>query len=195
MSASRSRPTQKPTSDDDVWPRCVQRVARGEERALRELYEAFAPRLLGLAYRIVGRMDEAEEALQDAFVQVWKNAARFDPERASVDAWLLLIVRRKAIDRLRRRRGQPALAGTGSEDLSHKLIDFSPSPADSAGEHPVLRQVRALPPRQREALELAFFDGYTQAEIDQLKDQPLGTVKSDIRRALARLRQGGAHHD
>ena len=195
MSLRVTQPNDANADPQQAWAACLRKIAERDQEALHQLYKAYSHRLLGLAFRIIGQMDEAEEALQDGFLQVWKHAHRYDPKRASVETWIFLIVRRKCIDRLRRRRRQPPLYPVADSDADGNLVDFSPSPADQASDHPILNQLRALPPRQREALELAFFDGYTQSEIAALKDQPLGTVKSDIRRALQRLRQGGVSHD
>ncbi|MFP4283429.1 MAG: sigma-70 family RNA polymerase sigma factor, partial [Opitutales bacterium] len=114
-----------PPPSPDPWPPVLRRVAAGDAHALRALYEAFAPRLLGLAVRILGSGAEAEEALQDSFVQVWRQARRFDPERASVETWLFLIVRRRCIDRLRRARGQPPRHAFPQEEVLDKLVDFA----------------------------------------------------------------------
>jgi RNA polymerase sigma-70 factor, ECF subfamily len=190
------RPREATTAPpEDPWRPVLRAVAAGEAGALRRLHEAFAPRLLGLARRILGDDAEAEEAVQDAFVQAWKRACGFDPERASVEAWLFLLVRSRSIDRLRRRRRQtPLIFGVEDED---KLVDFEAGGerAEPREEHPAVRSLRGLPTSQREALELAFFEGYTQAEIAVLLNKPLGTVKSDMRRALQRLREGGIAHE
>tara|TARA_B110000438_G_scaffold297797_1_gene344785 strand:+ start:2034 stop:2489 length:456 start_codon:yes stop_codon:yes gene_type:complete len=146
---------------------------------------------MGLAYRILERRPEAEEVLQDTFVQVWKSASRFNPKRSSVKTWLFLITRSRAIDRLRRLRGQAHLTSTPFDETYDKGVEFDlPSDTDREN-HPALRRLKALSPRQRETLELAFFEGYTHAEIANLKNTPLGTVKSDIRRSLQRLNTKG----
>lgn len=174
---------------------CLQRVASGDEAALRELYNLFAPQLMGLAYRILERRQEAEEVIQDTFIQVWKNAHRFDPTRSSAKTWLYLITRSRAIDRLRRLRGQAPLVSTPFDETAEQTVAFD-QPSDSELEnHPALRRLKALSPRQRETIELAFFEGYTHAEIANLKDIPLGTVKSDIRRSLQRLKTNGGPSD
>lgn len=173
----------------------LQKVAEGDQRALRDLYNTFAPQLMGLAYRILERRQEAEEVIQDCFVQVWKQASRFDPKRSSAKTWLYLIVRSRAIDRLRKLRGQAPLSSTPLEIVIDRGIDADRPTENEVENHPALRRLKSLSPRQRETIELAFFEGYTHAEIANLKDIPLGTVKSDIRRSLQRLRTKGGHSD
>lgn len=194
MSLNTPSPAQRECPTQDEWATYLRRVADGDEMAIRRLYESFSPRLLGLAYRILGRMDDAEEALQDSFVQIWKKASSYDPEKASVETWVFLIVRRRSIDRLRSLRRQPPLYSADSPLAETNVVDFANSSTVDADHESIRRQLHALPPQQREALELAFLDGYTHSEIADIKNEPLGTVKSNIRRALQRLRKGGISH-
>lgn len=159
--------------------------------ALRRLYDAFAPRLLGLARRILIRPSDAEEVIQDSFLTVWKRAGDYDPERASVESWLFMIVRHKSIDRLRAQNRRSNIEVQWPEHSSNIIAFSQEDEGHDFQDEPALRALRALPPHQREPLELAFFEGHTHREIAQIVNRPLGTIKSEIRRALARLRKGG----
>jgi RNA polymerase sigma-70 factor (ECF subfamily) len=172
----------------------MRRIEAREADALGELYDQHAGRLLGLAQRILGAGGEAEEIVQETFLYVWRAAASFDPARGSVLTWLLIVTRSRAIDRLRTRR--PAASGGGPMRSLEELGEGPASPddveADSAG-----RQWRSLcrtaigelPPDQRRALELAYFEGLTQEEIAAKTSTPLGTVKTRVRLGLMKLRE------
>lgn len=177
---------------------CVRRIAAGEAAALKELYRAYAHRIFGLAAHILGHNADAEEVVQDTFLRVWKSAARYDPERASVETWLFLITRSRSIDRLRQRRRRQELDDAFEEDPTvSNTVPFDPTQRTDEADAAALAQraLGGLPPQQREPLELAFFEGYTHQEIAHALNRPLGTIKSEIRRALARLRQGGFRYD
>jgi len=166
------------------------RMARGEGDAVAELYDRHARPIYSLAMRILGDTTEAEDVVQEVFSQAWRQASRYNASRGAVAAWLLTLTRSRAIDRLRARRARP---GAVSDDrLAERLPDAGP-PADSQvlSSEQVAR-VRAaldgLPLLQRAAIELAFFEGLTHAEIAQRLEQPLGTVKTRIRGAMLKLR-------
>jgi RNA polymerase sigma-70 factor, ECF subfamily len=160
-------------------------VARGEEDALAALYDRFGPTAYGLALRVVRDAELAEDVVQEAFLSLWRTAGRFVPERARAGTWLLTLVHRRAVDLVRReerRRAEP--------------IETAPEAADAAAEEaPWLQlereRVRAalasLPDAQREAIELAYYGGFTQAELADRLGQPLGTIKSRMFVGLARL--------
>jgi RNA polymerase sigma factor (sigma-70 family) len=160
-------------------------VARGEEDALAALYDRFGRTAYGLALRVVRDAELAEDVVQEAFLSLWRTAGRFVPERARAGTWLLTLVHRRAVDLVRReerRRADP--------------IESAPEAADAAAEEaPWLRlereRVRAalasLPDAQREAIELAYYGGFTQAELADRLGQPLGTIKSRMFAGLARL--------
>jgi len=166
------------------------RMARGKGDAVAELYDRHARPIYSLAMRILGDTTEAEDVVQEVFSQAWRQASRYNASRGAVAAWLLTLTRSRAIDRLRARRARP---GAVSDDrLAERLPDAGP-PADSQvlSSEQVAR-VRAaldgLPLLQRAAIELAFFEGLTHAEIAQRLEQPLGTVKTRIRGAMLKLR-------
>jgi RNA polymerase sigma-70 factor (ECF subfamily) len=158
-------------------------VADGDRRAFSALYDRYAPRLLGLIVRILGIRCEAEDVLQDTFLQVWSSAGRFDPAKAPADVWLMLLARSRALDRLRRRK--PVADGW----VERAAVDDPP--AEAGRKEEACRAHAAvcnLPPHQRQAVELAFFQGLTHEEIAARLNAPLGTVKTRIRQGLIRLR-------
>lgn len=169
----------------------VRRVGSGDSDALAELYERYAGMLNALALRVVSDPADAEEVLQEAFLQVWNQATRYDPARSSVSTWLVLITRSRAIDRLRSRKvGDRTVAAARDESGD---LHTSPSGARNVLMSERRGRLRAeldkIPAEQREVLELAFFDGMTQREIAERTDTPLGTVKTRTLLAMRKLRQ------
>jgi RNA polymerase sigma factor (sigma-70 family) len=158
-------------------------VASSDEAALAELYDRFGGVAYRLALRILRDDALAQDAVQEAFLAVWRSADRFLAERASASTWVLTLVHRRAVDLVRReerRRGEPL------GEVEEPLVDDT--------EHVFRRRVvqealRRLPSEQREALELAYYGGYTQSELADHLGQPLGTVKSRMFAGLGRLRE------
>jgi RNA polymerase sigma factor (sigma-70 family) len=162
-------------------------VARGEEWAIAELYDRHGRLAYGLALRILRDPALAEDAVQDAFLAAWRAAARFVPERSKASTWLLTLVHRRAVDLVRReerRRAEP-------------LDTVEPASGEATDEVVWLRferervqeALRALPDTQREALELAYYGGFSQSELADRLGQPLGTIKSRMFAGLSRLRE------
>jgi RNA polymerase sigma-70 factor (ECF subfamily) len=155
-----------------------------------ELYDRHARPIYSLALRILGDATEAEDIVQEVFSQAWKQAARYNAARGAVGAWLLTLTRSRAIDRLRAKRARPG--DVSDERVADQLVDAGP-PADLLvlSSEQVAR-VRAaldeLPLLQRAAIELAYYEGLTHAEIADRLEQPLGTVKTRIRLAMLKLR-------
>ena len=171
-------------ASDDVL---LRRIAAKDPRALRELYERCGPVALAVANRILRSAPEAEDVLQDAFVEAWKNADRFDARRGTAVAWILSITRSRALDRLRARAAsERARASLQAEDTA-----AVPLPIESATqrqERDRLQEALAtLPPEQRAVLQLAYFEGLTQGEIAARTGEPLGTIKTRCRLALEKL--------
>jgi RNA polymerase sigma-70 factor, ECF subfamily len=170
----------------------IRRVASGDADALAELYDRHSRALFSLALRILGDPREAEEAVQDVFAQAWKQAARYDTSRGAVVAWLLMMTRSRAIDRVRSRRGLPALASDG-EYLLGAVKDPGRGPESETLSAEQVTQMRraldTLPLVQRIAIELAFYEGLTHVEIAERLEQPLGTIKTRIRLGLMKLRE------
>jgi RNA polymerase sigma factor (sigma-70 family) len=162
-------------------------VARGEEDALAALYDRFGRTAYGLALRVVRDPELAEDVVQEAFLSLWRSAGRFVPERSRAGTWLLTLVHRRAVDLVRReerRRADP--------------IEIAPEAVDAAAEEaPWLRLERervqaalaSLPDAQREAIELAYYGGFTQSELAERLGEPLGTIKSRMFSGLANLRE------
>jgi RNA polymerase sigma-70 factor (ECF subfamily) len=168
----------------------LRRCARGDETAFGEFYDATSTRAWGMALRVLRNRAQAEEVVQEAYLQAWRQASRFDPARGSAGAWLLTIVHRSAVDRVR-----SAEASTRRERtyLDQHHVAPEPDTTSSAVEASVEAQrVRAalagLTELQREAVELAYWGGYTHTEVAGILEIPLGTAKTRIRDGLIRLR-------
>jgi RNA polymerase sigma-70 factor (ECF subfamily) len=158
----------------------VHRLRAGDQGALVELYDSYAGLINGLALRILRHTSDAEDVVQEVFVQVWRQAERFDPARGSVEAWLCTIARSRALDRLRRREAR-------REEPSESAP--APTAVPSTAEALAVRKaLDCLSTDQRRALELAYYEGLSQSEIAERLAEPLGTVKTRIRTAMIRLR-------
>jgi len=166
----------------------LERCARADERALHELYERVSPLLFATLTRILRRRALAEEALQDVFVSIWQRAGQFKATRGSPMAWMVSIARYRAIDLLRHER----LGPVSVPDIPERG-EPEPSPAEEAPWLPAAglmeRCLGLLNDRQRNCLELAFVGGNSHEDISRLTGNPLGTVKSWIRRGLNSLRE------
>ena len=170
----------------------VARMAARDSGALTELHQAHVSLLYGLVRRILVDHEDVREVVQDTFVKAWNQANTYRPERGEVHAWLVFIARNQAIDRLRRRsRRAAALA-----EFAKEADDSEPAPRDSTERRDLLDQtLTGLSPEQRQALELAFFRGCSQAEIAAEMKTPVGNVKNHLRRGLLKLRQIIQRHD
>jgi len=169
----------------------LSRMAQGEGDAVAELYDRHARPVYSLALRILGDVTEAEDVVQEVFSQAWRQASRYNTSRGAVAAWLLTMARSRAIDRLRARRSRPKSAS--DEHAADTIVDTA-LPVDSQViSFEQITRVRAaldeLPMLQKLAIELAYFEGFTHAEIAERLEQPLGTVKTRIRLALMKLRE------
>jgi len=169
----------------------VERMIAGDESALSTLYDRYSSMLFSMLMRILKDTSAAEEILQDLFLQLWRNPSRFDPSRGSLPSWLLVIGRNRAISRLRSRERREV-----SEDSDGFSMDSIPSPGnieEEAQRSQLAQRLRSamatLPPEQREAVELAYFEGMSQTEIATRTGSPLGTVKSRVRTAMQSLKQ------
>jgi RNA polymerase sigma-70 factor, ECF subfamily len=164
-------------------------VARGDEGALTELYDRVSRVAYGLALRVLRDERHAEDAVQEAFLQVWRSAATFRAERAKASTWILTLVHRRAVDLVRReerRHADPltddSVAGEAPEQTEEAAwLRFERERVQSA--------LRQLPDVQREALELAYYGGFSQSELADRLGVPLGTIKSRMFAGLARLRE------
>jgi RNA polymerase sigma-70 factor (ECF subfamily) len=169
----------------------VAMVARGDEDALAELYDRVGRVAYGLAFRVLRDERHAEDAVQEAFLAVWRTAASFRAERAKASTWILTLVHRRAVDLVRREERRRA------EPLSDELVTTHEAQAVPTEEAAWLRferervqsALKQLPDVQREALELAYYGGFSQSELAERLGVPLGTIKSRMFAGLARLRE------
>ena len=166
-------------------------VARGDEDALAELYDRVGRTAFGLAHRVLRDERHAEDAVQEAFLAVWRTAASFRAERAKASTWILTLVHRRAVDLVRREERrrteplgdahEPALAGESEATEEAAWIRFERERVQSA--------LKQLPDVQREAIELAYYGVFSQSELAEKLGVPLGTIKSRMFSGLARLRE------
>ncbi len=180
-------PRQRHLSDEAL----VALVARGDESALGELYDRVGRVAYGIAYRVLRDDRLAEDAVQEGFLAVWRAAATFRAERAKASTWIVTLVHRRAVDIVRReerRRAEPLESETRAD-----AVDPIGSAEDVAWlgfeRDRVQHALRSLPDTQREAIELAYYGGYSQSELAERLGVPLGTIKSRMFAGLARLRE------
>jgi RNA polymerase sigma-70 factor (ECF subfamily) len=171
----------------DVSVRLLRRCADGDRAAFRALYDVWSPRLYGVALRITRQPALAADAMHDAFVQIWQQAARFDPARGSADAFLISFVRYRALDLVRRRtREMPGYEAEDRADETPDALAQLVGNAEAAALHHCLSMLDA---DRRRLVLMAFVDGLSHSELAEKLKLPLGTVKSWIRRSLASLRE------
>lgn len=165
-------------------------IALGSRQAFEKLYRDSSPRLFAICLRIVPQRAEAEDVLQEVYATVWHKAAQYDVERAGAMAWLAMIARNKAIDRI---RSQPQTRKIAPLELAEEIPDPSASPqldAQASADRVRLDEcLKQLDERRRSLIRAAFFDGSTYEELAVRIGSPLGTVKSWIRRSLLQLRE------
>jgi RNA polymerase sigma-70 factor (ECF subfamily) len=167
----------------------LERIAAGESAALEALYDRHSRAAYALARWLVGGAEQAEDVVQDAFLAVWRQAASFDSRRGSPQAWLYTIVRHRAIDLLRRTKSQcTAIDDLAAENIVDTRHDVEAEVTLNAQRATVRGAILRLPPAQRRAIELAYFQGLTHHEIAARLCLPLGTVKGRLRIALQKLR-------
>jgi RNA polymerase sigma-70 factor (ECF subfamily) len=178
----------------------LRRLKSHDEQALGELYELYAPWVFGLALRILQDEGEAEEVLSDVFVQVWDHIGQHDPRRGPLAPWVLSITRNRSLDALRRRRRWWRKAERWERARTAEAGDelAAPDPAEAAVpgwpvHQEVHRALASLPEEQRRVVLLAYFEGLTHSEIARRTGQPLGTVKTRLRIAQAKLAEALRH--
>ena len=174
----------------------IAQIGRRDQGAFGALYDRLSGPLYSLAFKMLGDASDAQDALQEVFVQIWSRASTYDPEKSSVFSWAVLLTRSRAIDRLRARdRRLRVVVESTAENKVAEATDASTveSAADTANKKDEAAHVRSLlnnlPEDQRQAIELAFFGHHTHHEIAAQLGQPLGTVKARIRRGLLKLRE------
>jgi RNA polymerase sigma-70 factor (ECF subfamily) len=163
----------------------VTAIRTGDQGAMAALYDRYSSIVYAVALRVLQDTAAAEDVLQDIFMQLWRNPGAFDASRGNMAAWLAVIARHRAIDALRRRKPE--------EDFENVIVSVEPDLASDADRSRAMAKVRAafesMAPPQRSALEMAYFEGLTHAEIAQKTGEPLRTIKTRIRTGLLSLRK------
>jgi RNA polymerase sigma-70 factor, ECF subfamily len=163
----------------------ISRIRAGDEDALAALHDRYSQVVYSVALRVLGETTQAEDILQEIFLQLWRNPQTFDSNRGSLGAWLAVITRHRAIDQLRRRRPE--------SDIEDVIVAVDTRLEQTTDRNMAIAKIRAvverLPAEQRKPLEMAFFEGLTHSEIASKTGEPLGTIKTRIRSALLTLRK------
>lgn len=167
----------------------LRQVARGDEHAFADLYDSLAPRVFGLARRVLRDPAQAEEVAQEAFVEVWRSAARFDSSKGSATSWVLTITHRRAVDRVRSAQAgaerERRVAATSGDTPYDDVVEQVTA---SLEQQQVRRCLKSLTDLQREAITLAYYDGFTYREVAEKLHTALPTIKTRMRDGLIRLR-------
>lgn len=179
------QPEQAQISDVDL----LKAVARKEQTALAQVYDRYRQVLFGLMMRILKNREEAEDVLQEVFIQVWRRSADFDETRGRPFTWLVTLARSRAIDRLRSLSARERVAIAGSRDESEQVSDAASDAFLSEQRGLVTSALAQLPEEQKSPLVLAYYDGLTQSEIATHLGAPLGTVKTRMRSGMIKLRE------
>jgi RNA polymerase sigma-70 factor (ECF subfamily) len=163
----------------------VSAIRGGDDAAMAQLYDRYSGVVYSVALRVLGDTGAAEDVLQEVFLQLWRNPGTFDASRGSLPGWLAVIARNRAIDSLRKRRPE--------DEISDVVVSVEPDMVRGVEWSRTLEKIRAalggMPPLQRAALELSFFEGLTHTEIAEKTGEPLGTIKTRIRAGLLILRK------
>ena len=179
------QPEQAQPNDVDL----LKAIARQDESALAELYDRYRVILFGLLVRILNSREEAEDVLQEVFLQVWRRAADFDESRGRPFTWLVTLARSRGIDRLRSLGARERVAIAGAREPSEEVSDAVADAFKSEQRSLVNTALAQLPDEQKRPLMLAYFEGLTQSEIATKLGAPLGTVKTRMRAGLMKMRE------
>jgi RNA polymerase sigma-70 factor (ECF subfamily) len=177
----------EPAQNNDV--ELLRAIAARDEGALAALYDRYRAILLGLLMRILNNREEAEDVLQELFLQVWRRAADFDENRGRPFTWLVTMARSRGIDRLRALASRERVAAEGARDETEAVSDVASDAFRSEQRGLVNSALAQLPDEQQRTLMLAYFEGLTQSEIAARLGAPLGTVKTRMRTGLMKLRE------
>lgn len=184
-----SEPARGGGAERDRLTAMLRAVAKGDEDTFGQLYDETAPRVHGLVLRVLRNPAQAEEVTQEVYLEIWRRASNYDPDRGSPFAWLMTLAHRRAVDRVR--SSQSATARDESWEARTREVHFDTT-AETVTARLEARRVRSaletLTRAQREAVSLAYLGGYTHREVASLLDLPLGTAKTRIRDGLIRLR-------
>lgn len=186
LSSQQGRFLNMSTAIDDATS-LARRFVEGDERALAEIYGEWSSLVYSLALRSLGHATDAEDATQKVFVAAWRGRERFDPERASISAWLVGITRNTVADAHQARTRERQLAEQAAAVAPHEAVPSAE--IDLADRLLIADEIAQLEPVPRTVVHLAFYDDLTHMQIAERLDMPVGTVKSHIRRSLSRLRQ------
>lgn len=169
----------------------MHRVAAGDERAVAELYDRFGSLVYKVSRQFLSSQAEAEDAVQEVFVRLWQTADRYDPRRAKLVTWVMLIARRHLIDRIRRSAVRPTESAMENTDFQSAASDAAPErrPQDTERNIMLRKRISELPELQRIVIERAYLQGFTLREVSEQLNAPLGTIKSALSRGLERLRE------
>lgn len=165
----------------------IMRVAGSDEHALRLLYERHAGRMYAITCRLLGNREEAEEIVQESFLDLWNRAATFEPGAGSAAGWIFTIARNRAVDRLRARATRRRTLEAVKDEVPPPTVTPERQTESMEARKAVARALAALSPEQRTVIEMAYFDGLSQSEIATRTGSPIGTVKGRTRAALEKL--------
>jgi RNA polymerase sigma-70 factor, ECF subfamily len=177
------------SSDSSIAVHLIEQVANQDREAFSQLYDRFSSLVFTLAMRMLKARSDAEDLLQEVFVQIWRQAENYSAERGSPEAWIINIARSRAIDKIRSiRRMEKSLVLTEDPARAEARNNVEGSAAESEARLTMSSALMNLPESQRRVLELAYFDGFTQSEIAERLGEPLGTIKTRMRSGIQRLR-------
>jgi RNA polymerase sigma-70 factor (ECF subfamily) len=191
LAAPVKRVSEAPPSDQDQDVELLRRMAEQDRDAFAEFYDRHSTLLFSVAYKILNDQTDAEDVVQETFVQIWEKAANFDPKLGKAPSWAARMVRNKSIDRIRASQRRARLAEEAGAEMAianecEATVNEAVHGHDKA--KAIQTAIVTLPAEQRQAIELAYFSGLTQNEISEKLKQPLGTIKARIRRGLLKLR-------
>lgn len=168
----------------------LQRVAQGDQRAFSELYDLITPRMLGLVRHVLKDHAQSEEVVQEVLLEIWQTAPRFDPNKGKAVTWMLTMAHRRAIDRVRSAQSsRDRDTKIGIRDLGREYDSVSENVEIRIEHERVEKALTKLTELQRQAVELAYYGGYTHSEVSTMLSVPIGTVKTRLRDGMIRLRE------
>lgn len=168
----------------------LQRVAQGDQRAFSELYDLITPRMLGLVRHVLKDHAQSEEVVQEVLLEIWQTAPRFDPNKGKAVTWMLTMAHRRAIDRVRSAQSsRDRDTKIGIRDLGREYDSVAENVEIRIEHERVEKALTKLTELQRQAVELAYYGGYTHSEVSTMLSVPIGTVKTRLRDGMIRLRE------
>jgi RNA polymerase sigma-70 factor (ECF subfamily) len=184
-----STPDPAPPGTESTLEGLMEQIAGGSQEAFSELYDRTAPRVLGLVERVLVDHAQSEEVAQEVFLEIWKDAARFDSGKGKALSWMLTLAHRRAVDRVRSSQsGRDRDERIGKRDAEAGYDNVSETAEIRIEHERVTRAMAGISELQREAISLAYYGGYSQREVAEILAVPVGTVKTRLRDGMARLR-------